>query len=211
MANVAYSHVKTLSQGIQYGRTAIVTNGSPDWPTTAYFPASIEFLNTSTTASATAFSGAAQWKSNSGKVLLTAQYLRSLYKNNWQERIFGDWNLGPDLYGSMFERDRRPAEQTVAASADEFRSGCRDPRFHVRLRTVISRAARSIVTTDAGQFWWGNPGTRRWLWCERPGRSDVQCLLHLGRAPNCSWMPTAPINAMRLKSAPAAGSTRIAT
>ena len=38
-------------------------------------------------------------ESNSGKVLATAQYLRSLYKNNWRERSFGDCGLGPDLYG----------------------------------------------------------------------------------------------------------------
>src|SRR3982751_6479290 len=32
MGDLAYSHVKTRSQGIQYGRTAIIEHGAPDWP-----------------------------------------------------------------------------------------------------------------------------------------------------------------------------------
>ena len=45
MADLAYSQVKTRSQGIQYGRTAIVMHGAPDWPAETFFPASINFLN----------------------------------------------------------------------------------------------------------------------------------------------------------------------
>src|SRR5947209_9138284 len=32
MGDLAYSQVKTRSQGIQYGRTAVVHNGAPGWP-----------------------------------------------------------------------------------------------------------------------------------------------------------------------------------
>src|SRR3954451_6223264 len=46
MANVAYSQVKTRSQGIQYGRAAVIENGfGPDGPPLAFMPASINFLN----------------------------------------------------------------------------------------------------------------------------------------------------------------------
>ena len=98
MGNIAYSQVKTRSQGIQYGRTAIVENGAPGWPALTFFPASINFLDNEYDRKRYGIAGAGQWKSNSGKVLVTAQYLRSLYKNAWQERSFGDFGLGPDLY-----------------------------------------------------------------------------------------------------------------
>ena len=45
MGDLAYSQVKTRSQGIQYGRTAIVENGEPSWPAEVFMPASINFLN----------------------------------------------------------------------------------------------------------------------------------------------------------------------
>ncbi|MFL6737480.1 MAG: TonB-dependent receptor [Sphingomonas sp.] len=98
MGDLAYSHVKTRSQGIQYGRTAIIEHGAPDWPAEVFWPASINFLNNEYDRKRYGISAAGQWKSNSGKVLATAQYLRSLYKNNWRERTLGSFGLGPDLY-----------------------------------------------------------------------------------------------------------------
>ena len=89
MGDLAYSQVKTRSQGIQYGRTAVVHNGAPGWPAEVFMPASINFLNNEYDRKRYGISAAAQWKSNSGKVLLTGQYLRSLYKNSWRERSFG--------------------------------------------------------------------------------------------------------------------------
>ncbi len=39
MGHVAYSRIVTASQGIQYGRAAIIDNGfGPDGPETAYVP-----------------------------------------------------------------------------------------------------------------------------------------------------------------------------
>src|SRR5439155_19300530 len=73
MANVAFSQVKTRSQGIQYGRTAIVMNGSANWPAEAFFPASINFLDNEYNRKRYGIAGAVQWKSDSGKLLLTAQ------------------------------------------------------------------------------------------------------------------------------------------
>src|SRR4051794_14393529 len=99
MANVAYSHVKTRSQGIQYGRTAIIENGAPTWPAEVFMPASINFLDNEYDRKRYGVSGAVQWKSSDGKWLATGQYLRSLYKNNWKERSFGSFGIGPDLYG----------------------------------------------------------------------------------------------------------------
>ena len=166
MADVAYSHVKTLSQGIQYGRTAIVTNGSPDWPATAYFPASIDFLNSQYDRKRYGISGAAQWKSNGGKVLVTGQYLRSLYKNNWKERNFGDWNLGPDLYGYN-------VRTTIGGPLNG--GGNLSGRVPVQLPalptsrstpTVISRAAPSFVTIVRDSSGGAHPDTQRWLRCE---------------------------------------------
>ena len=186
MANVAYSHVTTLSQGIQYGRTAIVTNGSPDWPTTAYFPASIEFLNSQYDRKRYGISGAAQWKSNSGKVLLTAQYLRSLYQNNWKERNFGDWNLGPDLYGynvrttiggplnSGGSLSGRVPVQTPGTPDFTFDS---DGNF---------QSGSVLRDNNAGQFWWGNPDTNVGFGANDQGAPMYNACYTWGGAANCA-------------------------
>ncbi|HWU92209.1 MAG TPA: TonB-dependent receptor [Sphingomicrobium sp.] len=155
MGDIAYSHVNTLSQGIQYGRTAIVTNGQPDWPTTAYFPASIEFLNTEYDRKRYGISAAAQWKSNSGKIIATGQYLRSLYKNAWKERNFGDWNLGPDLYGynvrTIIEGPLN-GPGNLSGRVPVVMPGTPDFTFDSN-----GNFQSGTVGRDGSNFWWGAP------------------------------------------------------
>ncbi len=105
MANVAYSHVTTLSQGIQYGRTAIVDQwlarladdsllpGFDQFPEQRVRPQALRHLAARRSGRATA-----------ARSSLTAQYLRSLYKNNWQERNFGDSASARTFTDTMFER-----------------------------------------------------------------------------------------------------------
>ncbi|QNN65149.1 TonB-dependent receptor plug domain-containing protein [Sphingomonas rhizophila] len=100
MGNAAYSRVVTASQGIQYGRAAIIDNGfGPDGPDTAYIPYSINFLDNEYDRKRTGIALAGQWRSNDRKLLFTTQFNRSVYKNTWQERSFGAFGLGPDLFG----------------------------------------------------------------------------------------------------------------
>ena len=148
MGDVAYSHVKTRSQGIQYGRTAII-EGAPGFPDEAYFPASINFLNNEYDRKRYGISAAAQYKSNSGKVLVTAQYLRSLYKNNWRERSFGSFGLGPDLYGQNVRARVIQGGQNgglipvPAPGTDAF--------------TFDSQGNFETGTPNKNGAWWGNP------------------------------------------------------
>ncbi|HEY7006665.1 MAG TPA: TonB-dependent receptor [Sphingomicrobium sp.] len=188
MANLAYSQVKTRSQGIQFGRTAIVENGGPNFPDLAFFPASINFLDNEYNRKRYGIAGAGQWKSASGKVLVTAQYLRSLYKNAWRERSFGDWGLGPDLYGfnvrtrivgplngpgNLSGRVPVPAPGTDDFTFDSngnFQSG------------TVNR------DNSNGQFWWGNTdGSNVGFGVNDQGQPMFDACYTWGASPNCSF------------------------
>ncbi|MGE5562030.1 MAG: TonB-dependent receptor [Bacillota bacterium] len=151
MGSVAYSHVTTRSQGIQYGRTAIVMNGGPGFPAEAFIPASINFLDNEYNRKRYGIAAAGQWKSNDGKMLLTAQYLRSLYKNSWQERSFGSFGLGPDLYG----QDVR----TRVVGGGAFSNQIPEPAPGTAPFTFDSNGNFQTGTVNKQQSvaWWGNP------------------------------------------------------
>jgi TonB-dependent receptor len=155
MGNLAYSHVITRSQGIQYGRTAIVENGEPNWPAEVFMPASINFLDNQYDRNRYGISGAAQWKSNSGKLLLTAQYLRSLYKNSWQERDFGSFGLGPDLYG----HDVRTRVEGPVGGSGNLSGQIPIPAPGTPAFTFDSNGnfQTGIVNKQQSTNWWGNP------------------------------------------------------
>ena len=139
MGHVAYSRVVTASQGIQYGRSAIIDNGfGPGGPETAYVPYSVNFLDNEYDRRRVGFAGAAQWRSSDRNLLATLQFNRSTYKNTWEERSFGAFGLGPDLYGlgvrtrvvgaggNLDERIPVPAPGTPAFTFDSdgnFQSG----------------------------------------------------------------------------------------
>jgi iron complex outermembrane recepter protein len=152
MIDGAYSQVKTRSQGIQYGRTAIVANGGAGWPAEAFFPASINFLNNDYRRDRYGFATAGQWKSNSGKLLVTAQYLRSLYKNKWQERDFGSFGLGPDLYGKNVRTRINDPAGNLSGQIPIPAPG--SPAF-----TFDSNGnfQSGVVNKQQGTNWWGNP------------------------------------------------------
>ena len=154
MANVAYSRVVTASQGMQYGRAAIIDNGfGPDGPETAYVPYSINFLDNEYDRRRYGIALAGQWQSNDEKWLLTTQFNRSTYKNTWEERSFGAFGIGPDLYGldvrtrleggggNLDERIPVPAPGTPAFTFDE------DGFFET---------GTPIRSNAENSFWWGN-------------------------------------------------------
>jgi TonB-dependent receptor len=152
MANLAYSQVKTRSQGIQYGRAAIIDNAGPGWPDQAYVPASINFLDNEYDRKRYGVAAAAQWRSNDHRILVTGQYLRSLYKNNWQERSFGDFGLGPDLYGQN-------VRTRVVGGGGPFSSSIPVPAPGTPDFTFDSDGnfQTGTVTRQGSNFWWGNP------------------------------------------------------
>jgi TonB-dependent receptor len=185
MANIAYSQVKTRSQGIQYGRTAIIENGfGADGPPLAFFPASINFLDNEYNRKRYGIAGAAQWKSNSGNVLVTAQYLRSLYKNAWQERTFGSFGLGPDLYGqNVRARVVGPLNGPGANSGAIPVPAPGTPAF-----TFDSDGNfQSGSPNRNGALWWGNPGANPGFGVNDQGEPMFNTCYTWGSVPQCEY------------------------
>ncbi|MEQ7874500.1 TonB-dependent receptor [Sphingomonas sp. ASV193] len=123
MGNIAYSDVKTASQGIQYARAGIYDNGSfPGSTGTVYVPSGIEFRSNEYDRKRTGIAAAAQWRSLDRKILATLQYNRSLNNQEWQERAVGaGW---ADLYGNdvrwRFPASGRTNTIPVAAPGSNF-------------------------------------------------------------------------------------------
>jgi len=185
MANLAYSQVKTRSQGIQYGRTAIIENGfGASGPPLAFFPASINFLDNEYNRKRYGIAGAAQWKSNSGNVLVTAQYLRSLYKNAWQERTFGSFGIGPDLYGqNVRARVTGPLGGPGANSGAIPVPAPGTPAF-----TFDSDGNFQSGTPNRnGALWWGNPGTNVGFGVNDQGEPMFNTCYSWGSVPQCEY------------------------
>jgi TonB-dependent receptor len=99
MGHVAYSRLKTGSQGIQFYRQGIFEGGSfpnsanimsNDFaPGTVVVPSQITFRDNIYDRKRLGIAAAGQWRSNDHKWLLTGQYLRSSYTNQLFERTFG--------------------------------------------------------------------------------------------------------------------------
>ena len=99
MGNIAYSHVRTASEGIQYGRTGIFDGGLfPNSEGTVYVPSQIAFLDNEYDRKRFGIAGAAQWRSVDNKLLATLQFNRSTSKQEWNERVLRAYMF--DLYGS---------------------------------------------------------------------------------------------------------------
>ncbi len=104
MLNLAYSHVKTASQGIQYDRMAIFAPGTFGTDTT-YIPSGVYMRDNLYDRKRIGISGALQWRSEDGSKELTAQYTRSQYKNSWREHAiyssaFSIYGLPTDYVGA---------------------------------------------------------------------------------------------------------------
>ena len=178
MGHIAYSRIVTASQGIQYGRAAIIDNGfGPDGPETAYVPASINFLDNEYDRRRTGIAAAAQWRSPDRNLLATLQFNRSVYKNEWEERSFGSFQIGPDLYGqgvrtrvtptNLGNQIRVPAPGTPDFTFDS------DGNFQT-----------GTVNSVASQ-WWGNPGTNQGFGANDQGEPMFNACYNWGAAPGC--------------------------
>jgi TonB-dependent receptor len=183
MGNLAYSQVKTRSQGIQYGRTAIVMNGAPNWPQETFFPASVNFLNNEYDRKRYGIAAAGQWKSNSGKVLATAQYLRSLYKNSWEEYDFGSFGLGPDLYG----HDVRTVVEGPVGGGGNLANQIPIPAPGTSDFTFDSNGnfQSGTVNKQGSVFWWGTPGANSGYGVNDQGQPMFNACYGWANSPGC--------------------------
>lgn len=83
LGDLAYSRVKTGSQGIQYDREGVFDGVFG--PGKKYIPAGIFMRENVYDRKRYGAAAAIQWKSNDGRLELTGQYVRSQYNNSWRE------------------------------------------------------------------------------------------------------------------------------
>jgi len=104
MGDIAYSRLKTGSEGLQSYRTEIFTGGiipgtanitSPFGTGSVLIPSGATMLDDRFDRKRTGIAAAAQWKSNDHRWLATAQYIRSVYHNSMEEH-----GIGVGLYGT---------------------------------------------------------------------------------------------------------------
>lgn len=152
MGDVAYSRLKSGSEGLQNYHTEIFTGGMIPGSSnvTSLFgngnvliPSGATMLDDRFDRKRTGIAAAAQWRSNDHKWLATAQYIRSVYNNSMEEH-----GLGVSLYGTTSDPSFRfqPGDSGIpvpGGSAPDFTFG-----------------SDGFVT--GGTFaqnggWWGNP------------------------------------------------------
>lgn len=156
MANLAFSHVKTTTQGEQFYRVGIFENGafpnsagftSNDFaPGTVLAPSQLTLRQTDYDRRRTGIAAAAQWRSNDHKWLGTVQFLRSSYKNEWDERTFGT-NLVGNIYGQSVRFRYEPGTGGIPTAPPG------GPAF-----TFDNSGFVQTGTFNQGNTWWGNPG-----------------------------------------------------
>lgn len=109
LASVAYSRVKTASQGIQFDRTAIFEDVFG--PGLQYMPSGIWMRDNLYDRERYGVALAGQWQSSDRSKLLTLQYNRSQYENSWRERSV--YTSAFSIYG--LPTDYRTTDPAVVA------------------------------------------------------------------------------------------------
>ena len=146
LANIAYSEVETTSQTIQYGRMGIFNDVFG--PGTQYIPSSVGYRDTVYSRERNGLAFAGQWKSNDGKLLLTGQYNRSTFENEWREHGLISYNA--DMFAVPTD---------FAYSVGGPRSvwiptpGANNPAFTFGSDGNFQNGTLLTQTTDT--FWWG--------------------------------------------------------
>ena len=178
LLDAAYSKVKTESQGITYGRTAVFQDVYG--PGLQFIPSSVGERISDYDRLRVGFAGALQWRSPSGRVSATAQYNRSKYHETWREHgvisyLTDEFAFPADfvftLGGPNASRIPQPAPGTAPFtfnSNGNFVSG-------------------TLVNQQTDFSWWGGAdvpnGTGQYsgqIRAQRPGPADASCLLCLG-------------------------------
>ena len=132
MGDIAYSRLKTGSEGLQTYRTEIFTGGmipgsanvtSPFGTGNVLIPSAASMLDDRFDRKRTGIAAAAQWRSNDHRWLATAQYIRSVYNNSMEEH-----GIGVGLYGTTSDPSFRfhPGDSGIpvaGGSANDFTFG----------------------------------------------------------------------------------------
>ena len=173
MGHVAYSRLKTASQDIQYLRAFIFEQGtfpnsadvSSDAfaPGTVVVPAQLTFRNDEFDRKRLGLAGAAQWRSNDHKLLATAQFLRSTYKNQLFERTHGTTLLG--TYGvpatARFVSSCPPDVDPSNCLSNPVRSLPGAPDYTFDQNGFFQSG--TLATNNSQSIWSGNPaGDATW-------------------------------------------------
>ena len=154
MADVAYSEVKTGSEGLQSYRAGIFEGGMIPGSanvTSAFgkgavvIPSSLSFLDDRFDRKRNGVAAAAQWKSNDHKWLATAQYIRSVYNNTMEEH-----GIGTTLFGF-------PGGSPATFRFQPGASGIPIPGGSTPDFTFDSRGFANGGTFAQNGGWWGNP------------------------------------------------------
>ena len=165
MGSVAYSHVKSGSQGLQSYRAGIFTQGmipgSDDaesifGPGAVIIPSSLSYLDDRFDRKRTGIAAAGQWQSNDKRWLATAQYIRSVYKNE-----MGEHGIGVGMFG--FPGDPAasfrftPANSCVppATAPDSCGNGIPYPAAGTPDFTFGSDGFMDRGTFNSTGLWWG--------------------------------------------------------
>ena len=186
MGDIAFSQVKTRTQGIQFYRVGIFENGvfpnsagftSSDFaPGTVLAPSQITLRNTDYDRKRLGISAAGQWRSNDHKWLATAQFLRSNYNEEWDERTFGSNFFG--IFGQdvryRFSNPGQVGGGPIAAPGSA--------PF-----TFDDSGFLQTGTFNQGNQWWGAPGTEGGIALNDQGNPMFNaCYTWAGPNPNCT-------------------------
>ncbi|MDB5430035.1 MAG: TonB-dependent receptor [Caulobacter sp.] len=145
MGNLAYSEVETQSQGIQYGRMAVLDGLYG--PGLKYIPSSVAQRVTTYDRVRNGMAFSAQWQDPSGKLLVTGQYNRSTYENTWKENGVISYPI------DMFAKDVRFVYGAGATPQAAPRPALGTPAFTFDQQGNFQTGVMTVVQTDNG--WWG--------------------------------------------------------
>jgi iron complex outermembrane receptor protein len=145
MVNAAYSEVNTRSQGIQYGRMAVLDGlyGAG----LKYIPSSVAQRDTEYDRKRNGIAVSGQWQDPDHNFLLTGQYNRSTYENTWQE--YGVISYPMDL----FAKDVRYVYSAANSPVSAPRPALGTSPFTFDSRGNFQTGVMTIQQTD--NSWWG--------------------------------------------------------
>ena len=141
MANAAYSSVVTESQGVQLGRYYRFDNVDQYGGGTKWIPIGIDIRENTYTRERRGGSLAGQWKSPEDSLLLTVQYNRSEYQNDWQEHALASTGF--------VDTSRSPQDDPKTAALQTAPDG--SPTYTFDSRGVFTRG----VLADSVNAWAG--------------------------------------------------------
>lgn len=187
LGNLAYSEVKSRSEGVQYGETL----GFKDLygPGIKYIPDSLGYRDVNYDRTRKGVSVAGQWQDHDHKFLLTAQYNRSSYDEVWKEHGIIGYTYDPFGYpvGTIFSSSNSPEKAPLPAPGSSFTFD----QNGIFQKGVLTTLQCCTGPNNTGNSWWGNPASAG---STAPGNAGNIALNSAGQnmlAPCYSWQGAA--------------------